>query len=99
MVRCIRVNKIQLIKEVSGDTGFNKELCEKIINSVLDNISYELSRGNNVNLSDFGVFTPKQRKKRMGRNPHTGEFIPIPARIMPVFKAGKRLKEVVSGDK
>lgn len=93
------MNKVQLIKEVSSDTGFNKELCERIINSVLDNITYELSRGNNVSLADFGVFAPKHRKKRMGRNPHTGEFVPIPARTMPVFKAGKRLKEVVINGK
>lgn len=93
------MNKSQLIKEVSNCTDFSQSMCEKIIDSTLDNITYELSRGNNVSLADFGVFTPKQRKKRMGRNPHTGEFIPIPARIMPVFKAGKRLKEVVGGDK
>lgn len=93
------MNKTQLIKEVSNDTNCNRELCELIINSVLDNITCELSKGNNVNLSDFGIFAPKHRKKRVGRNPHTGEFIPIPARIMPVFKAGKGLKEVVGGGK
>lgn len=93
------MNKSQLIKEVSNCTDFSQSMCEKIINSTLDNITYELSRGNNVSLADFGVFTPKHRKKRMGRNPHTGEFVPIPARTMPVFKAGKRLKEVVINGK
>ena len=93
------MNKSQLIKEVSSCTAYSQAMCEKIINSALDNITYELTRVNNVSLADFGVFTPKHRKKRMGRNPHTGELVPIPARTMPVFKAGKRLKEVVINGK
>ena len=89
------MNKSQLIKEVSNCTDFSQAICEKIINSALDIITYELSRGNNVSLADFGVFTPKHRKKRVGRNPHTGERVPIPARTMPTFQPGKKLKEVV----
>lgn len=90
------MTKNQIITEVSDCTGYSRGLCEEIINSLLDNIMFELSRGNNVSLSDFGVFKPRHRKKRMGRNPHTGEFIPIPARTMPTFKPGKKLKEVVT---
>lgn len=89
------MNKSQLIKEVSNCTGFSQSACEMIVNSVLNNITYELSKGNSVSLSDFGVFKPKYRKERIGRNPHTGKRVPIPARTMPTFQPDKKLKEVV----
>lgn len=93
------MNKAQLIKEVSYDTGCNNALCERIVNSILDNIVCELAKGNSVNLSEFGMFTPKYRKNRTRRNLNAGEFVPISTRVTPAFKAGKLLKGAVIDDK
>ena len=54
-----------------------------------------LSKGDKVQFSGFGTFEPKKRAARTGRNPHTKEAVPIPARILPVFTAGKYLKDAV----
>lgn len=87
--------KEEMISVVSRDTGYNKNVVSDILESVLFNISWVLSKGDKVQFLGFGTFEPKQRAARTGRNPHTKEAVPIPARIMPVFKPGKNLKKQV----
>lgn len=89
------MNKDGLIGIVAGDTGYSRNAVAAIIESTLTNITFAVSRGNKVKLSGFGTFEPKHRAARTGRNPHTGEAVHIPARVMPVFTAGKNLKIVV----
>lgn len=66
-------------------------VIELVVNSVLRNIESALVRGERVQFTGFGTFELKKRAPRTGRNPHTGEAIPIPARIIPSFKPGKIL--------
>ena len=63
------------------------------VTTTFDTIADALSQGDKVQLVGFGGFETKKREARMGRNPKTKEAIEIPATTIPVFKAGKALKE------
>ncbi len=68
---------------------------ETIVSVVLDEISAALARGDRVELRGFGAFTVKRRTARTGRNPRTGESVPVDEKAVPFFKAGKELRERV----
>ena len=63
---------------------------------IIDKASFHLNAGDKVQLSGFGTFEVRERAERKGRNPKTGEDIPIPATKVPAFKAGKALKDAVA---
>lgn len=87
--------KEDMIAKVARDTGYSRQVVSNIIESTLTNITFALSKGDKVQFAGFGAFEPKKRAARTGRNPHTGEKVAIPARVMPTFTAGKTLKERV----
>ena len=66
---------------------------ERIINTILDEIITALANGDRVELRGFGAFSVKEREARMGRNPRTGETVPVTAKRVPFFKTGKELRE------
>ena len=90
-----RLIKADIINEVCRDTCQPRYVVEAIVNSTINNITLALSQGSEVQFAGFGTFEPKQRAARTGRNPHTKEAVPIPARVVPSFKAGKDLKKAV----
>lgn len=90
------MNKAELIAEVALKAGLSKKDAEKALNATLDTISDALANGDKVQLVGFGGFETKQREARMGRNPRTKETIEIPAARIPLFKAGKALKDKVA---
>jgi integration host factor subunit beta len=65
---------------------------ENIVNAIFDEISEGLAHGNRVELRGFGAFTVKNRSARTGRNPRTGESVPVEEKWVPFFKAGKELR-------
>ena len=94
------MNKTELIAEVAKKCGISKKDAETAVSATLDaitttfdTIADALSQGDKVQLVGFGGFETKKREARMGRNPKTKEAIEIPATTIPVFKAGKALKE------
>lgn len=89
------MNKAELITAVAEKSGLSKKDTEKVLNSTLDSITDALKARDKVQLVGFGVFETKDRVARMGRNPKTKEEIQIPASTVPVFKAGKALKDIV----
>lgn len=89
------MNKAELIAEVAEKTGLSKKDCERAVNATLQTISDTIETGEKVQLVGFGVFDVKMREARIGRNPKTKEEIQIPASRVPVFKAGKALKDSV----
>ncbi len=89
------MNKAELIAAVSERVGLSKKDSEKAVNATLEVITECLADGEKVQLVGFGVYEVKERAARMGRNPKTKEEIQIPASRVPVFKAGKALKDVV----
>ena len=90
------MNKAELVAEVATKTGLSKKDAERVITATVDTITAALSQGDKVQLVGFGSFETKKREARMGRNPKTKESIEIPASTVPVFKAGKALKDEVS---
>ncbi len=69
---------------------------ELIVATVFDEIGAALTRGERVELRGFGAFTIKRRDARTGRNPRTGEAVPVDEKAVPFFKAGKELRERVN---
>jgi len=69
----------------------------ELVEMFLDEIKTALQKGDKVALTPFGSFVVRQRRKREGRNPKTGEKIIIAARKVPAFQAGKALRDAISG--
>ena len=70
---------------------------ERIINTVFDRIIKALANGDRVELRGFGAFSVKAREARQGRNPRTGETVPVEEKRVPFFKTGKELRERLNG--
>jgi len=88
------MNKAELINEVAKVTCSKKE-AELALSATLAAIQKALKKGDTVTLVGFGTFGVNKRKARTGRNPQTGAAIKIAAKKVPVFKAGKGLKNAV----
>ena len=90
------MNKAELVAAVVEKTALSKKDSEKAVNAAFEAITAALVGGDKVQLVGFGAFEVKERNARVGRNPKTKEEIQIPASRVPVFKAGKALKDVVA---
>ncbi len=90
------MNKTELVAKIAEKSGLSKKDSEKALSATVDAITETLAAGDKVHLVGFGSFEVKQRPARVGRNPKTKETIEIPASVVPVFKAGKALKDAVS---
>ena len=88
------MNKAQLIDEVAKVTCSKKEAV-LAVDATFAAIQKALKKGDSVTLVGFGTFAVHKRKARKGRNPQTGEVLKIAAKKVPVFKAGKGLKDSV----
>lgn len=95
------MNKAELVEKVAIRTGMTPRETRVLVDAIFDPdpeiglIAAELLRGGKVAISGFGTFEARPRKARVGRNPHTGEPLDIPATMAPTFKAGKPLKETL----
>lgn len=90
------MNKTELISAVAEKTGLSKKDSEKAVSAVIDTIVDTMKTGEKVTLVGFGAFEVKNRAARIGRNPQNKQEIRIPATRIPVFKAGKALKETIA---
>jgi len=90
------MNKSELVDAVSNKSGLAKADAARAVDAVLDSVSGALKNGDSVALVGFGTFAVKARAARTGLNPRTREPLQIPASKMPVFKAGKALKDAVN---
>ena len=89
------MNKTELIAAVAEKADLSKKDAEAAITATVDAITEALTQGEKVQLVGFGSFEVKTRAARVGRNPRTGEEIPISEAKLPVFKAGKALKDSI----
>ena len=90
------MNKTELIAAVAENADLSKKDAEAAITAAVEAITGALIEGEKVQLVGFGSFEVKTRAARVGRNPKTGEEIPISEARLPVFKAGKALKDAVA---
>ena len=90
------LTKRDLVVRISEETGLIQTQVFDVVQKTLDYIAESLSKGDKVELRNFGVFEVKVRKARVGRNPNRPETdVPIPARAMVKFKAGKEMRAEV----
>ena len=91
------MTKSELIAELaSANPHLTSRDVELIVSTIFDEVTAALARGERVELRGFGAFTIKRRDARTGRNPRTGEAVPVDEKAVPFFKAGKELRERVN---
>jgi nucleoid DNA-binding protein len=90
------LTKRDLVVRISEESGMIQTQVFEVVQKTLDYIAESLAKGDKVELRNFGVFEVKIRKARVGRNPNRPETdVPIPARAMVKFKAGKEMRAEV----
>jgi len=89
------MNKADIIEKVHGVLGSTKADAERAVESVIDSIITEVSKGGEVSIAGLGIFVAKARPARTGRNPRTGEAVKIAATRVPKFRAAKGFKDAV----
>ena len=90
------MNKTELIAAVAEKAEISKKDAEKAVKAFTDAVAEELAKGGKVQLVGFGNFEVSERPAREGRNPRTGETMPIAASKTPKFKPGKALKDEIN---
>ena len=90
------MNKQDLVNAVAEASGLTKADAGKAVEATFEAITGALKSGGDVRLVGFGTFGVAKRKASTGRNPRTGEPMPIKASTQPKFKAGKALKDAVN---
>lgn len=89
------MTKKDIVMKVATDTNLTQIDVKKIVQKTLDVVVESLEKGETVELRNFGVFKVKQRRGRIGRNPRTGDEVPVPEKRVVVFKPGLILKHKV----
>lgn len=89
------MTKKDIVLKVADETALKQIDVKKVVQKALDCIVEALVRGEKIELRNFGVFKIKQRKSRTGRNPRTGQVVPVPPRKVVVFKSGLDMKKLV----
>jgi integration host factor subunit alpha len=87
------LTKIEMVNMLHDHIGITKTECLNLFESVFEIIKDELGKGNPVKISGFGKWTIKAKKERKGRNPKTGEDVPIAARKVITFKPSPKLRD------
>jgi len=91
------MNKADLTEVLANRAGIPKVRAASYINIVTQAIQEALVRNEKVTISDFGTFQVSQRREFTGHNPKNGKVMKVPARRIPVFRAGKGLKNALNG--
>jgi len=89
------MSRDELVKKIAAKAAVSQKVAGLALAAVLEGITEALKKGDKVSLVGFGSFGVAKRKARKGINPKTKAPLKIPARKVPVFKAGKKLKEAV----
>lgn len=84
----------ELIQKIADENPhlFQRDV-ERIVNTIFEEIIEAMARGDRVELRGFGAFSVKKRDARMGRNPRTGDAVPVEEKHVPFFKTGKLLRD------
>jgi integration host factor subunit alpha len=90
------VTRAQLSEAVYQEVGLSRNESAELVETVLNEISTALARGEMVKISSFGSFAVRRKGKRVGRNPKTGKEVPINPRRVLVFRASHVLKDLIN---
>jgi len=91
------MNKQALVDVAHEELGGTKASAERVVDKIFETITSSLTKGEEVSVAGFGIFSAKERAARTARNPRTGEAIQVPAMRVPKFRAAKALKDAVKG--
>ena len=91
------VTKMELANLLFDELGLNKREAKEFIELFFEEIRSALENGDNVKFSGFGSFSVRDKPQRPGRNPKTGEEIPVSARRVVTYKASQKIKDRVAG--
>ncbi len=91
------LTKADMAKSLFNEIGLNKHEALELVDSFFEELEACLAVGEQIRLSGFGNFYLRDKNERPGRNPKTGEKVPIPARRVVTFRAGEKLKARVEG--
>jgi integration host factor subunit beta len=89
------MTKKDIVLKITDITGIKQVDVKKVVQKTFDVIIDSLVRNEKVELRNFGVFKIKERRARFGRNPRTGESVPVPPRKVVVFKSGLEMKQKI----
>lgn len=89
------LTKQDIAKNLMDKLALEKDCAKKFVDTFFEGMRSALAKGDNVKLSSFGNFELRTKSSRPGRNPKTGESIPVSARRVVVFKAGQKLRKRV----
>jgi integration host factor subunit alpha len=92
------LTRSDLSEAVYQEVGLSRNESAELVESVLAQISDALAQGETVKISSFGSFSVRQKGRRIGRNPKTGEEVPILPRRVLVFRASHVLKDQINGE-
>jgi len=87
--------KKDLIDRIAEETNQKRTVVKATVQSFLDNVIAELSKGNRLEFRDFGVFEIRDRAPRMAQNPRTLERVPVPAKKTVKFKVGRLMRDAL----
>ncbi len=90
------ITRADLSEAVYEQVGLSRNESATLVETVLDEISTALERGESVKISSFGSFAVRQKGQRLGRNPKTGEEVPILPRRVLVFRASHVLRDFIN---
>ena len=86
------MRKVEIVNRIAEETGLTKVKAEEAVDAILEEVKWVLQQGESVILRRFGSFQVREKRARLGRNPKTGEEIPISARRVVTFRPGQKLK-------
>lgn len=89
------MTKKDIAIKIADETGIKQIVVKEVIQKTLDKIIDILVTGETIELRNFGIFKVKSRKARTGRNPRTGDTVPVPPKKVVVFKPGLIMKQKV----
>lgn len=90
------LTRANLTDAIHRSLGISRNESSDFVERILEEVSQSLERGETVKISSFGTFTVRQKKQRMGRNPKTGEEVPITPRRVVTFRASHVLKDQIN---
>jgi integration host factor subunit beta len=90
---CVVIKSELVQRKAARNPHLYQRDVENIIDAILGEIANALARGDRVELRGIGAFSPKQRQARTGRNPRTGDKVPVTEKLAPFFKTGKEMRE------
>lgn len=89
------MRKRDIVLKISQETRIKQGVVKQVVQKTFDTVFEALKSGKRIELRNFGVFQVKKRKKRVGRNPKTGEVVPVPERLTVIFKPGLEMKKSI----